>query len=76
MKWTSTKALLPEIEKDSTGSKSSKPVLVVTGLKQIRIATLEQYYDDEEYRWYSVCSERWDITKQGVSHWMPLPPLP
>jgi len=66
---------LPETYSDPYGPESSKPVLAVVYRKEIKVVTMQRWEPDDEWEWFTNCSERWNITGQ-VTHWMELPPLP
>lgn len=53
---------------------ASKRVLVVDKSGYMTVATYEQVDCDTAPKWYSGCSERWEL--KNITHWMWLPDAP
>lgn len=61
-------------EGDGLDWAASKRVLVVLGGGYITVGTYEQLDEDSPPKWYSSCSERWEL--KNVTHWTFLPEVP
>ena len=65
----------PELTCRDFGWPMSEPVLAVCRDGQRLVAKLEQIDEDSEPRWYTDCSEHWNLGDRVVG-WLPLPPPP
>jgi hypothetical protein len=80
-KWYPVSEQLPDLKLNEWNDcYESEPVLVYDNDKTKCVAHMSQCYSEPDemtypIRWYTNCSERWDITKY-VTHWMPLPEGP
>lgn len=66
----------PRLKPSDFGRRSSGDVLGLLKDGRQRVVTLERYDEpDSAPRWYTACSERWDVT-EDMRNWQPLPPAP
>lgn len=73
-RWINVEDQLPELFQEPCDVPKSKPVLGVCYGDTIMVVVLEQWDEDSPPKWYSNCSEHWDMDGK-VSRWMDLPPI-
>ena len=74
-KWRSVKEIPPLIETFSSDLLRSWPLIGYYSTGRMAVVTCEKYDDEDEYVWFTNCSEHHNVTKL-VTHWMPLPIAP
>lgn len=73
-KWIRVEDSVPELYDSDFCGKQSNPVLGLSLCGAILVVTCEKYDEDSTPKWFSNCSEHWQLS--GLSYWMPLPDVP
>lgn len=67
------KKIQPKMSMSDYGWLKSEPVIHFDG-REMRFATLEQMDEESEPKWFTCCSEKWNL--QAPLFWMDSPPIP